>query len=67
MLKTKRCTIQMIQDSDYDDVKQLYRNHQVREYLGGAIEKEEDKRYKFYDTLSKAGDDSYYWTSQKSC
>ena len=37
MLETKRCTIRPLQKSDYMDVKALYINEEVRQYLGGVV------------------------------
>lgn len=38
MLYTNRCKLMEIQQSDYDDVKELYLDDEVRKFLGGAVE-----------------------------
>ncbi len=40
MLETTRCLLTPIQLGDYEDVKKLYINEQVREYLGGTVSEE---------------------------
>lgn len=41
MLETSRCSIINLQESDYKEVKELYSNVRVREFLGGTIGDEE--------------------------
>ncbi|EPY10146.1 MULTISPECIES: GNAT family N-acetyltransferase [Paenibacillus] len=41
LLETKRCTLTKLQASDYDNVRRLYVNEEVRKYLGGAWTEEE--------------------------
>lgn len=51
MIETNRCRLFKLQDSDYDELKKLYTNHQVRKYLGGAIDDEILLRNKFEEIL----------------
>jgi len=60
MLRTDRCDLYRLQETDYEDVIQLYRNHQVRKYLGGATDNEVLLSNKFYEVLTKSKK-SYYW------
>jgi [ribosomal protein S5]-alanine N-acetyltransferase len=60
MIETIRCKLIRIQDSDYEDLKRLYTNHQVRKYLGGVIGDENLLRSKFKEILMKSSVD-YYW------
>ncbi|MFF2019711.1 GNAT family N-acetyltransferase [Paenibacillus sp. NPDC058177] len=59
-METHRCNLTRLQRSDYQDVKSLYVNEQVRTYLGGAIP-EEHILNKFSDTLQRSETDSNYW------
>ena len=43
MLETNRCLLSYLQVDDYDDVKLLYVNEDVRKYLGGTQNNEEIK------------------------
>ncbi|MGP4060671.1 GNAT family N-acetyltransferase [Halobacillus sp. H74] len=38
MLETNRCVVRKISNDDYDDVKEIYLNEEVRKYLGGTRE-----------------------------
>ncbi|OBZ07580.1 hypothetical protein A8L34_25955 [Bacillus sp. FJAT-27264] len=60
-METHRCNLTRLQQSDYQAVKGLYGNEQVRTYLGGAIPAEHTLN-KFLDTLQRSTTDSYYWT-----
>ncbi|WP_246317045.1 GNAT family N-acetyltransferase [Paenibacillus agri] len=60
-METHRCNLTRLQQSDYQAVKTLYGNEQVRTYLGGAIP-EEHALNKFLDILQRSETDSYYWT-----
>lgn len=39
-MKTNRCTIHILKQTDYEDIKKLYVNNQVREFLGGVVTEE---------------------------
>jgi [ribosomal protein S5]-alanine N-acetyltransferase len=60
MIETISCKLIRIQDSDYEDLKRIYTNHQVRKYLGGVIGDENLLRSKFKEILMKSSVD-YYW------
>ncbi|QWH19472.1 N-acetyltransferase [Bacillus mycoides] len=40
MLETKRCLLDIVHESDYGNIKELYLNEEVRKYLGGPREEE---------------------------
>ncbi|WP_282023897.1 hypothetical protein [Bacillus cereus] len=40
MLETKRCFLDIVHKSDYENIKELYVNAAVRKYLGGPREEE---------------------------
>ena len=63
MLETNRCKLMEIQQSDYDDVKELYLDHEVRRYLGGTVE---EKQYimKFQEML-ELKENEWYWVIRK--
>jgi len=37
MLKTNRCLLVKLHPSDYENIKKLYINDEVRKYLGGTL------------------------------
>lgn len=49
MIETNQCTIIPFQKTDDDEVKQLYRNHDVRRYLGGI--RTEDDLQSIFDEM----------------
>lgn len=51
MIETNRCRLLKLQDSDYNELKKLYTNLQVRKYLGGATDDEILLRNKFEEVL----------------
>ncbi|MFF2449559.1 GNAT family N-acetyltransferase [Neobacillus sp. NPDC058068] len=59
MFETDRCFINIIQESDYFDVKKLYVNQEVRRYLGGI--RQEDSIREVMDEMLNSSDDSFYW------
>lgn len=59
-METSRCTLVKLQQSDYEDVKKIYTNHEVRRYLGGVIA-EERMFDKFSDALKRSNSDSLWW------
>ena len=36
-METSRCIIQLLKQDDYNDVKELYLDSRVREFLGGGF------------------------------
>ncbi|MFF2092263.1 GNAT family N-acetyltransferase [Paenibacillus sp. NPDC058174] len=63
-METDRCILVNLQESDYEEVKEIYTNEKVRTFLGGAI-LEEHTLHKFEDILTRSNKDSYYWTVRK--
>lgn len=61
MIETKRCKLINLHESDFEDVKKLYINSQVRKYLGGAIEDNNLLLNKFNETIGRTKADSFYW------
>jgi ribosomal-protein-alanine N-acetyltransferase len=59
LFETDRCLINTIKKSDYVDIKSLYGNEKVRNYLGG-IRSDNSIKEVFADMLN-SGNDSYYW------
>ncbi|MET3193780.1 GNAT family N-acetyltransferase [Bacillus sp. OAE603] len=59
MFETERCFINSFQKLDYDDVKKLYINKKVRNFLGGIPE--EDSIRVVLDEMLNSNEDSYYW------
>ena len=59
MYETKRCKLSKIQKSDYEDVKKLYTDERVRQFLGGIVE-EDIYRTKFTN-MCKGNNNSLYW------
>lgn len=59
-LETSRCILVTLQQSDYEDVKKIYTNHEVRRYLGGKIP-EERTPDKFVDAVKHSYTDSLSW------
>lgn len=51
MLNTTRCHISDIKESDFESLKLLWMDDQVRLYLGGAIKDESSLQMKFNDLL----------------
>ncbi|WP_454190849.1 GNAT family N-acetyltransferase [Paenibacillus sp. Marseille-Q7038] len=62
MLRTKRCSLSEVQDSDYESIRQLWMDEQIRLYLGGAIKEECILRNKFSGLIEKSKkDESFYF------
>ena len=59
MLQTNRCILTKPQQQDYENVKSLYMNAEVRKYLGGPVE-EQEFRTRIAAKLS-SNTDSFYW------
>lgn len=57
-MQTKRCIIEGLKQSDYTEVRKLYFNKQVREFLGGVVTQE---RYdKCFKEMLDAAEDTFY-------
>lgn len=63
MIETERCFMHPFQKSDIEDVKELYRNEEVRKYLGG-IRDEASMDAAFQEVL-ELNDASQYWVIRK--
>ncbi|WP_235549606.1 GNAT family N-acetyltransferase [Paenibacillus sp. Soil766] len=60
-MDTLRWFITEITDNDFEEVKKIYVNEQVRKYLGGVIP-EEHTRAKFNDTVARSNNsDTCFW------
>lgn len=59
-METSRCILYKMNIDDFEDVKKLYINDEVRKYLGGVIP-EEHTRSKYLETLNRSQTDSYFW------
>ncbi|GEN32117.1 ribosomal-protein-alanine N-acetyltransferase [Cerasibacillus quisquiliarum] len=44
MLETDRCVLLKLQENDYEAIKQLYMNTDIRRYLGGILEEDTIKK-----------------------
>lgn len=62
MLKTASCLLTSLEQSDYEDVKELFTCHDVRKYLGGVIETNQYDR-KFANML--AANDEWTFTIRR--
>jgi [ribosomal protein S5]-alanine N-acetyltransferase len=60
-LETQRCSLIRLNDNDYEDLKMIYINENVRKYLGEAIP-EEHTYNKFLNTLQRSDQGAHYWT-----
>lgn len=59
MFKTERCTIKRLQESDLNDVKKIYANHEVREFLGGIRNKESVRG--IVEEMLTSSPESFHW------
>lgn len=58
-METNRCVVENLKKDDYDDVKLLYLDEKVREFLGGVIS---DERYNMsFKEMINHNEDSFYW------
>ena len=58
-IETNRCQILKLKENDYQDIKELYFDEDVRKFLGGVGSKEGFDN-NFNDMISPE-DDSFYW------
>lgn len=54
MIVTSRCKLMKLVSGDFDDVVQIYKDPQVRRYLGGTVTDELLLKNKFEEILSKS-------------
>ncbi|RPF55482.1 GNAT family N-acetyltransferase [Aquisalibacillus elongatus] len=59
MFETERCFVNTFQKSDYDDVKKLFVNQEVRKFLGGI--RQENSIKVELDEMHNSSVDSFYW------
>lgn len=64
LLKTERCLLIGLKPKDFDDIKKLYCNEEVRKFLGG-IRKEEDFQAGFSKMLQSSSDTIYLTVKEK--
>jgi len=63
MEETKRCKLFKIQKNDYEDVRQLYTDERVRQFLGGTVE---EPVYKIkFDDMCCGENTGLYWVVRK--
>jgi [ribosomal protein S5]-alanine N-acetyltransferase len=65
LLETKRCALTKLQASDYDNVRRLYVNEEVRKYLGGAWTEEEAITGSFHRMLASQEGASFWIIREK--
>ena len=59
MIETNRCKIDILQDSDYEKVRELFTNEKVRKFLGGTVSTESFNSS--FDNMLTCNENSYYW------
>ncbi|PNT92822.1 GNAT family N-acetyltransferase [Clostridium thermosuccinogenes] len=59
MMETNRCKLVKLQETDYVDVKRLYSDVKVREFLGGPVSEEEFNAK--FERMIKSKNDAIYW------
>ncbi len=59
MIETNRCKLYKLQEADYEDVKHLYLDDEVRKYLGGRVEEGQYKS-KFQEMIESKSDE-WHW------
>lgn len=59
MHETNRCKLLKIQETDYEEVKKLYTDERVRQFLGGTV-REQIYRAKFID-MCDVNNEGLYW------
>jgi ribosomal-protein-alanine N-acetyltransferase len=60
-METQRCRLAALQESDFEFIKKLYANEDVRRFLGGIVVEERILREKFFEQFLRCGTDSLYW------
>jgi len=59
MFETKRCVLKLMDQKDLEDVKRLFRDEQVRKYLGGV--RDESVIEKSCIEMLEKRENHYYW------
>jgi [ribosomal protein S5]-alanine N-acetyltransferase len=59
-MDTERCQLSVISENDYEQIKKLYLNEQVRKYLGGTVN-EESYKVRFQSMLDSENR-SLHWS-----
>ncbi|WP_335869886.1 hypothetical protein [Bacillus sp. 2205SS5-2] len=59
MIETERCWLNIIQPVDFNEVKELYLDQEVRKFLGGT--REEEATIENFNKMIISKDDSKYW------
>ncbi|MBG9733980.1 GNAT family N-acetyltransferase [Paenibacillus alvei] len=65
MLETNRCILSTLDTEDYEGVKKLYVNEEVRKYLGGAWKEEEAIKGSFNRMLASQEGTSFWMIREK--
>lgn len=58
-METSRCRLEILQESDYHKVKELYFNEAVRKYLGGVVSTESFNNS--FRNILTYDDSAFYW------
>lgn len=58
-METDRCIVENLKQGDYDDVKLLYLDNKVRNFLGGVIS--EERYNSSFKEMINHNEDSLYW------
>ncbi|WP_226577961.1 GNAT family N-acetyltransferase [Halobacillus litoralis] len=64
MIETKRCVLNEVNQADFNDVKNLYVNDDVRKFLGGT--REEVEIQGIIDQMVNNDVDAWYWGVRKA-
>lgn len=59
MIETNRCKLNILKDSDYEKIKELYINEDVRKFLGGIVSTESFNSR--FSNMLICDEDSFYW------
>ncbi|MGL4731569.1 MAG: GNAT family N-acetyltransferase [Clostridium sp.] len=65
MIETNRCRIDLLKNSDYEKVKELYTNEKARKFLGGIVSTK-NFNMSFHNMLT-CDENSYYWVVRLKC
>lgn len=60
MFRTKRCLLGTVRQSDYEDIKALYRNEEVRQFLGGT--RDQNAIREIVADMSESGAEAWYFS-----
>lgn len=59
MFETKRCHVTLFKRSDFEEVKEVFLNHEVRKYLGGIVEEKSIEAA--LDGMNNRREEFLYW------